>query len=128
MKLKNLFKKEKKAPVAKKPEKKEKKAPVAKKPVSSASAWRVLDFPHITEKASWLAEKNQYIFRVKEGVNKSEIKKALSNLYNIDVLKVRIINIPRKKRRLRRTEGWKKGYKKAVVTIKKGQEIEILPK
>ncbi len=128
MKLKNLFKKEKKPKKKEEKPKEEKKIPAVKKPVGSALAWSVLDFPHITEKASWLAEKNQYIFRVKEGANKSEIKKALSNLYNIDVLKVRIINIPRKKRKLRRTEGWKKGYKKAVVTVKKGQEIEILPK
>jgi len=87
-----------------------------------------LRFPHITEKATMLAEKNQYVFNVFERVTKPEIKKAIEEMYGVKVVKVRTINIPRKRRRLGRSEGFKSGYKKAIVTLKEGQKIEIMPK
>jgi len=43
-------------------------------------------------------------------------------------LNIKIINVPKKRRRLGRISGWKKGYKKAIVKIKKGQKIEVLPR
>ena len=58
--------------------------------------------------------------------NKTEVKKSVEGIYGVDVLSVNIIRIPAKKRRLGRTEGFRKAYKKAVVTIKEGQKIEIL--
>jgi len=82
--------------------------------------------PHISEKASYLSEKDQYIFEVAPDYNKNEVKNAVEGLYGVDVLSVNIIKIPAKKRRLGRVEGFKKGYKKAVVKIKNGQKIEIL--
>ncbi len=90
--------------------------------------YRILKSVHITEKATELAEKNQYIFKVFENANKQEIKKVVESIYNVDVVSVNIINIHRKRKRLGRTIGWKQGYKKAIVKIKKGQEIEILPR
>ena len=87
-----------------------------------------LKTPHITEKAVDLAEKNQYIFKVFKRANKEDLKKAIKEVYGVDVLKVRIINVPAKKKRLGRTSGWQSGYKKAMVAIKKGQIIEILPR
>ena len=91
-------------------------------------AWRVIKEPHITEKATLLAERNEYVFKVFPKANKPEIKKAIEEIYGVDVEKVRIINVPRKKRRRGRVEGWRKGYKKAIVKIKEGQVIEILPR
>lgn len=88
----------------------------------------ILDKPQITEKASFLMEKNQYIFQIFKDATKSEVKKAVEEVYGVDVEKVRIINVKRKKKRLGRTTGWTKGYKKAIVTIKKGQEIELIPR
>lgn len=82
--------------------------------------------PHISEKASYLSEKDQYTFEVLPRYNKQEIKKAIEGIYKVDVLSVNIIKIPAKKRRLGKTEGFRKAYKKAVVTIKNGQKIEIL--
>ncbi len=82
--------------------------------------------PHVSEKASYLAEKDQYTFNVSPDYNKNEIKNAVEGIYNVDVLSVNIIKIPAKKRRLGRIEGFRKGYKKAVVKIKEGQKIEIL--
>jgi len=87
-----------------------------------------LKTPHITEKAVDLAEKNQYIFKVFKRANKEDLKKAIKEVYGVDVSKVRIIRIPSKRRRLGRSLGEKKGYKKAIVTLKKGQKIEVLPR
>jgi large subunit ribosomal protein L23 len=82
--------------------------------------------PHISEGATNLAEKNQYVFKVLPGANKLEIKKAVEGIYGVDVLSVNKIKIPAKKRRLGRTEGFRKSCVKAVVKIKEGQKIEIL--
>lgn len=94
----------------------------------SFSAYGVLVAPHITEKATNLAEENKYTFKVTDKSNKIEVKKAVESNYGVDVVGVRIINIPRRKKRVGRNEGWVKGYKKAIVEVKKGQSIEILPR
>lgn len=88
----------------------------------------IIKSPHITEKATDLTKKNQYVFKVEPNANKIEIKKAIEKLYGVDVLSVKIINVPKKRRRLGRISGWRKGYKKAIVRIKEGQKIEVLPK
>lgn len=88
----------------------------------------VLKAPYITEKSTDLAEKNQYMFKVFSKVNKNEIKKAVEAIYNVNVLNVNIINVPKKKRRLGRHSGWKQGYKKAIIKIKKGQKIDLTQK
>jgi len=88
----------------------------------------ILIFPHITEKSTRLSQEGKYIFKVLKKANKSEIKKAVEKIYNVEVLNVNIINIPRKKRRIGRQEGWRKGYKKAIIKLKKGQKIELLPR
>jgi large subunit ribosomal protein L23 len=88
----------------------------------------VLESPHITEKATELTKHNQYVFRVLPRANKVEVKKDVENLYGVDVVDVKIINVPRKRRRLGRFLGWRKGYKKAIVKIKEGQKIEVLPR
>ena len=82
--------------------------------------------PHISEKATYLAEKNQYTFEVLSSYNKKEIKKSVEGIYGVDVLSVNKIKIPDKKRMMGGRRGFKKGYIKAVVKIKEGQKIEIL--
>ena len=91
-------------------------------------SWKVLKVVHISEKATDLVEKNQYAFKVSNRANKPEIKRAIENTYGVDVLDVNIIKVPRKKRRLGRITGWRKGYKKAIVRVKEGQKIEVLPR
>jgi len=137
MAILNRFKKKKKE---EKIEKKEVTEPKAKKveiPSTpkekkgkeiSLLAWQALKSPHITEKATDLVKKNQYVFKVWSGINKTEIKKAIEDLYGIDVTSVKIIKIPPKQRRLGRISGWRSGYKKAIVKIKEGQKIEVLPR
>ena len=109
----------------------EKKTDIAVKNVNpkvknSKFSYEAIKQPHISEKASYLAEQDQYIFEVSPNFNKNEIKNSVEGIYGVDVLSVNIIRIPAKKRRLGRTEGFRKAYKKAVVKIKEGQKIEIL--
>lgn len=91
-------------------------------------AYQILDTPHVSEKATFLSEKNKYVFKVWPKVNKTEIKKAIEGQYGVNVLSVKIIKVLPKKRRLGKTRGWRKGYKKAIVAIKEGQKIEVLPR
>ena len=103
------------------------KVPVRPKKISEVAP-RVLKEPQVTEKATDLTKYNQYVFKVFPRSNKKEITKAIEDLYGVDVVSVKIINIPHKARRLGRVEGWRKGYKKAIVKIKQGQKIELLPR
>jgi large subunit ribosomal protein L23 len=114
----------KKRPEVKRVEKEKKKE---KKKISKIAP-RVLKEAHITEKATELTKENQYLFKVYPQANKKQIKKAVEELYGVKVTGVRIINIPKKPRRLGRISGFKKGYKKAIVAIKKGEKIEIMPR
>ena len=91
----------------------------------SHTAFKVLKSPHVTEKAVNLEAQNKYVFKVAPDSNKSEIKKAIQELYRIKVEDVNIVNIPRKKRRLGKSEGYKQGYKKAIVTVAQGEKIDI---
>lgn len=88
--------------------------------------WKALKKPYVTEKATDLAEKNQYVFEVFPRAGKSEIKKAVESLYGVEVTGVGIVNIHRKEKKVGRNIGFKSSYKKAIVRIKKGQKIEIL--
>ncbi|MEK7080210.1 MAG: 50S ribosomal protein L23, partial [Patescibacteria group bacterium] len=89
-------------------------------------SYEIVKEPHISEKATNLAEKNQYVFKVIARSNKTEIKKAVEGIYGVNVLSVNIIKIPSKKRRIGKTQGFKKGHTKAVIKIAEGQKIEIL--
>jgi len=153
----NIFKKEKEIKKSEKAEekkevKKPEKKPEKKGPINKGSAREkkktleegitepskkkkhynlsltILESPHITEKATRLERENKYIFKVEKRANKKEVKKVIEELYGVNVVSVRIVNIPRKKRRLGRVEGFRKGYKKAIVKIREGQKINILSK
>lgn len=129
-KKKKPEKKIEKKKVEKKIEKKVETRPVIKKLRKKASgiAYRVLSSAHVTEKATGLEAEDKYVFKVLPKANKTEIKKAIENLYGVEVINVRIINIPRKQIRLGKQKGWRKGYKKAIIRIKKGQRIEVMPR
>jgi large subunit ribosomal protein L23 len=94
--------------------------------------YQIIKEPHITEKATWLTDQNKYIFKIYPKANKVEVKKAVEALYGVRVEKVHIVHLAPKKRRLGRYEGWrqglKKGFKKAIVTLKQGEKIELLPR
>ena len=82
--------------------------------------------PHITEKAAILAEKGTYVFEVAQNTNKIEIAKAIQALYKVTPARVNIINLPDTRVFVRNRKGVKSGLRKALVTLKKGDKIEIL--
>ncbi len=90
-------------------------------------AWSTLKNPYISEKATELAKENKYIFKIFDNANKTRVKESIKEVYGADVVSVNIVKVPRKKKRLGRHQGWKKGFKKAIVEIKKGQKIDVYP-
>lgn len=129
-KLKALLKKKK--PIKKPTPKPEVKKPLVKRPPAKKKilreAYKILKEPHISEKATILSDENKYIFKIYPRANKVEAKKAIEDVYGVKVKDVNIINVHRKRRILRGMEGFKTGYKKAIVTLEKGQKIEIIPR
>ncbi len=81
--------------------------------------------PIVTEKSTNLSEQNKIIFKVPTKANKKNLKKSIEKIFKVDVTKVNIIN---KQNRIKLTRGKKvkvKGYKKAIITLKKGQSIDL---
>ena len=86
----------------------------------------VIKMPHSTEKAAALAEKNNaYVFLVAPGANKIMIRHAVERNYGVSVESVRTATSPAKARVRGRIIGWKPGFKKAMVSLKKGEKIEL---
>ena len=81
--------------------------------------------PVVTEKSTNLSEQNKIIFKVPGSANKKNLKLNIEKIFKVNVTKINIIN---KKSRLKLTRGKKvkvKGFKKAIVTLKKGQNIDL---
>lgn len=77
----------------------------------------------ISEKSTRLAAENKYVFKVAKNAGKHQIKEAVEGYYGVQVVGVNTVKIPAKKRIHGRTIGWKKGFKKAVVSLKEGDTI-----
>ena len=81
--------------------------------------------PVITEKATSLSEFNQIVFRVNRSANKNSIKKSIEKIFKVNVIKINTINLRGKTKFVRGKKSSRPGYKKAVVTLKKGQSIDL---
>ena len=81
--------------------------------------------PIMTEKATILSEQNKTVFKVHSGANKKVIKKNIEKLFKVNVIKVNIINTKPKKKIKQGKLSTKSGYKKAIITLKKGQSIDL---
>lgn len=92
---------------------------------SIAATKFVLISPHITERARMLAEEGQYTFRIHPYATKRQVKESVEDLYKVHVEHVQLTKVHEKLRRRGLTEGVKKGYKKAVVALRKGEAIDI---
>ena len=79
----------------------------------------------ITEKATILSELNKTVFKVHAGANKISIKKNIEKIFKVTVVKVNIVNQKRKRKVKQGKLSVKPGYKKAIVTLKKGQSIDL---
>jgi large subunit ribosomal protein L23 len=88
--------------------------------------YTIIRRPIVTEKGTALKdENNQLIFEVNLDSNKSEIKKAIEKLFKVTVLSVRTQNRLGKRKRLGRTMGRRKNWKKAIVTLKEGDRVDF---
>lgn len=85
----------------------------------------IIKRPIITEKTSDLMAENKYTFAVDRKANKLEIKEAVEKLFNVKVEQVNTLTVKPKRRRVGRYEGFKSGYKKAIVKLAPGNSIEL---
>lgn len=85
----------------------------------------VLKGGHVTEKTSGFAKENKYVFVVGKKASKLEIKRAVERRFGASVTAVNTVSLPGKERRRGNQVGFKPGFKKAIVTVKEGQTIEI---
>lgn len=123
-KVESTEKESKKVAVAKEETKKVTKKS-DKKVFANGNAYKVLVRPLITEKVTDMSAYNKYAFEVSINTNKQEIKKAITEVYGVTPIAVHVINMIGKKVRSGRSVGKKKDWKKAVITLKAGEKIEV---
>ena len=81
--------------------------------------------PVVTEKTTNMSEQNKIVFKVPRSSNKDILKKNIEKIFKVKVVKVNIINTKTKKKLRQGRISTKTGYKKAIVTLKKGQNIDL---
>jgi len=90
---------------------------------------QVLVMPYVTEKTEALKENaaagQVVVFKVHKSANKELIRQAIRKIYNVDTLKINIINAPSKLTRFRNSQAKIPGFKKAIVTIEPGKTIDL---
>lgn len=95
------------------------------KSARAVAASKILLRPMISEKSTIGASLNKYSFEVDSRANKVEIKKAIEEIYGVKPVQINIINERSKRVRFGRFQGFTKKYKKAIVTLKKGDTIKL---
>jgi large subunit ribosomal protein L23 len=91
----------------------------------SSLAYRTLVKPLITEKATNLSAANKYVFVVERAANKIEVAKAIQSIYGVKPVSVNLLNVSGKVVRRGRISGRRKAWRKAIVTLAKGETIKI---
>ena len=81
--------------------------------------------PNITEKSTSLSQFNKIVFKVDKNADKQRIKKSIEKTFKVNVIKINTVNIKGKNKLVRNKKAFKPGYKKAIVTLKKGQSIDL---
>ena len=81
--------------------------------------------PNVTEKSTALSDFNKVVFKVHKGASKKSITKSIEKIFKVNVIKINTINIKGKNKLVRNKKSFKPGYKKAIVTLKKGQSIDL---
>ena len=81
--------------------------------------------PNVTEKATALSEHNKIVFKVHSGATKNNIKKSIEKIFKVNVTKVNTIKVKGKTKMIRNKKSKKSSYKKAIITLKKGQSIDL---
>ena len=81
--------------------------------------------PNVTEKSTSLSEFNKFVFKVDKNANKNSIKKNIEKIFKVNVVKINTINMRAKVKMVKNRKAHKPGYKKAIITLKKGQIIDL---
>ena len=81
--------------------------------------------PLLTEKSTNLSEQNKIVFKVPNSANKVNLKKNIEKIFKVNVTKINIINKQNRKKITRGKKIKVPGYKKAIITLKKGQSIDL---
>ncbi|HON77156.1 MAG TPA: 50S ribosomal protein L23 [Spirochaetota bacterium] len=81
--------------------------------------------PVLSEKSTEMTEIGKYVFRVSMKANKIMIKKAVKEIFDVEAEQVNVIRVRGRKKRVRYKYGYTSSWKKAIVTLKKGQKIEL---
>ena len=81
--------------------------------------------PNITEKSTSMSDFNKVVFKVVKKANKKSIKKTVEKIFKVNVIKINTINMKGKTKFVRNKKSYKSGYKKAIITLKKGQSIDL---
>ena len=81
--------------------------------------------PILSEKSTDLSEQNKYVFRVSIQANKHLVRKAIKEIFNVTPEKVNVMRIRGKRKRVRYQYGITPAWKKAIVTLKQGDKIEL---
>ena len=85
----------------------------------------IIKCPIITDKSTRLLSNNQYSFVVSPKSDKPTIKATIEYLFNVKVIKINTVHLPKKKKRIGQYLGWKPHYKKAIVTLAEGDTINL---
>ena len=85
----------------------------------------IIKSPSITEKSTALSDFNKVVFKVAKNANKKFIKKSREKIFKVNVIKINTINMRRKSKLVKNKKTFKPGYKKAIITLKKGQSIDL---
>ena len=83
--------------------------------------------PIITEQGTIQMELGKYVFDVLPKATKTDVRAAIESLFDVTVVKVNTLTLPRKKRRVGKFVGYKAQYKRAIVTLKEGDSIALFP-
>ena len=88
--------------------------------------YQIIKRPHVSEKSALLGDAaNQAVFQVATDANKSEIKQAVEQLFNVKVADVRTVNMKGKSKRMGMRQGRRSDWKKAYVSLEQGHEIDL---
>ena len=93
--------------------------------MSKTHLYDTIFFPLLTEKSTNLSEQNKVVFKVPREANKINLKKNIEKIFKVNITKINIVN---KQNRIKISRGKKikvQGYKKAIITLKKGQSIDL---
>lgn len=109
-----------------------KKKPAAKKAtesngsvLSNARLYDVIERPVVTEKSTVAGEQNKLTFKISPTATKKDVKAAVESIFNVKVKKVNTINVEGKAKRFRGQPGQRQDYRKAVVTLEAGSQVDV---